>query len=214
MLLVPPALLKAKWVNVLPDRRVFKSHVPLNHLAWNPKTRYIYIVRGGKDVVMLMDNHHCSHTDILRGALIVGAKMEFGPFFDAFLEGTIYWDWFSHIVSYWKYRHVPNLLLLHYNELKADPRGQIKRIAKFCNAELDEKQLNNVVEHSSFEWMKKHQHLFSPPPFLFDEGHFVYKGTNNRWKDVMTPDQVRRYDEVSRKKFEPELSAWVDRETF
>jgi len=151
---VPPPPVKAKWINSLPDRRVLKSHLPLDALPWNTKTRYIYIGRDGRDVIMSLFNHHNSLTDALRGMLNVGPVLEFAPFFDAFLTGSIYWDWFSHIVSYWKYRHLSNLLLVHYNDLKADSRSEIRRIAKFCNIVLDEKQLDNVVEHSSFEWMR------------------------------------------------------------
>jgi len=211
MIAVPPPPVKAKWINSLPDRRVLKSHMPLDALPWNSNTRYIYIGRDGRDVIMSLFNHHNSLTDALRGMLNVGPALEFAPFFDAFLTGSVYWDWFSHIVSYWKYRHLSNLLLVHYNDLKADSRAGIKRIAKFCNIVLDEKQLDNVVEHSSFDWMKKHEHLFSPPPFLFAEGQFVYKGTNQRWKEVMTPEQLRRYDETCKKWFEPDLIAWINR---
>ena len=36
-----------------------------------------------------------------------------------------------HIQSWWNYRHLPNILFVHYNDLKENLTGEIRRIADF-----------------------------------------------------------------------------------
>ena len=33
--------------------------------------------------------------------------------------------------TYWDYRHLPNLLFVHYDDLKRDLLGEMRRIARF-----------------------------------------------------------------------------------
>ena len=39
-------------------------------------------------------------------------------------DGFPYWSHLHHARSYWDFRHLPNLLFLHYNDLKADLPGE------------------------------------------------------------------------------------------
>lgn len=36
------------------------------------------------------------------------------------------------------------------------------------------------------------------------------KGTNGRWRDVLSEEQVAKYDEVVREKLTPECAAWLE----
>lgn len=48
---------------------------------------------------------------------------------------------------------------------------------------------------------------------FFDAGsqRFINKGVNGRWKDVLTPADLARYDTVVRRKFSPSLAAWIEK---
>ncbi len=57
----------------------------------------------------------------------VGPPLERPPesirdFFLTWLErdGYPFWSWWSHIRGWWEIRHLPNLLLVHFANLKAD----------------------------------------------------------------------------------------------
>jgi len=45
---------------------------------------------------------------------------------------------FGHIQSWWQYRNEPNVFLLHYANLKTNPRHEISRIAEFLNITVHE----------------------------------------------------------------------------
>jgi aryl sulfotransferase len=54
-------------------------------------------------------------------------------YFNEWLEwdGYPFWSFWENIRTWWEIRHLPNVLLLHFSELKADMPGQIRRIAEF-----------------------------------------------------------------------------------
>ena len=54
---------------------------------------------------------------------------------------------------------------------------------------------------ANVEWLEK----------MFDGGGrtFVHKGTNGRWKDVLTPAEIARCDEVAAKYLSPECAHWL-----
>ena len=83
------------------------------------------------------------------------------------------WPFWSHIRSWWEVKDHPNLLLLHYNDLKADLPGEMRKIAEFLEVPvLSEEQWSAAVEHCTFNWMKAHAELGAPPQsdIVFEHG--------------------------------------------
>jgi aryl sulfotransferase len=48
-----------------------------------------------------------------------------------------------------------NVLMLHFARLKRDLPGEIRRIACFLEVSIDEARFPFIVEHCSFEYMKR-----------------------------------------------------------
>lgn len=67
------------------------------------------------------------------------------------LEG-IYW---GYVKSWWPYRNDPNVILLHYSDVRKDLKGSVAKIAKFLDVKLSSSELNTVVNRCSIEHMKK-----------------------------------------------------------
>ena len=46
---------------------------------------------------------------------------------------------------------------------------------------------------------------------MFDGGGntFINKGTNGRWKDVLSPDEIAKADEVAAKHLTPDCAHWL-----
>ena len=57
--------------------------------------------------------------------------------------------------SFWCERRRANMLLVHYNDLKADLSGDMKRIADFLGIETPDELWPQLVEAASFEAMKR-----------------------------------------------------------
>ncbi len=96
--------------------------------------------------------------------------------------------------AFWNERRRTNLLLVHYNDLKADLSAEMKRVAEFLDITTPDVIWPQLVEAASFESMKRDGGRLMMPQLdsLLDRGHqnFFYKGTNSRWRSVLTDPDV------------------------
>ena len=208
----------------LPHRRFVKTHLPVDALVFSPKAKYIYIGRDGRDAVWSMYNHHANANEKWYGALNntpgrVGPPIEPPP--DSILEyysdwmekdGHPFWPFWENIRSWWAIRDLPNVKIVHFNDMKADLAGSIRGIADFLDIKLDDATLAKVVEHCSFDYMKAHAELAAPlGGALWNGGAktFINKGTNGRWRDMLSPSEVSAYEARAKKELGAACSKWL-----
>jgi aryl sulfotransferase len=101
---------------------------------------------------------------------------------------------------------------LHFSALKADMPGQIRRIAAFLDIPVDESQWDAIVEHCSFDYMRAHAELAVPLGGAAWEGGaktFIHKGTNGRWRDVLTEEDIANYESRALEELGPECAQWL-----
>src|SRR5262249_42289179 len=106
-----------------------------------------------------------------------------------------------------------NLLMVHYNDLKADLSGEMKRIAAFLGIETPAALWPQLVEAATFEKMKGDGASLLPGiEMAVKGGHqtVLNKGTNGRWRDVLTKDDVAHYRERAAAELPPELNGWLE----
>lgn len=221
---VPPKEVKLPEIEAQRHRRFLKTHLPVDALAYSPKAKYIYIGRDGRDVVWSMYNHHCGANEFWYDALNntpgrvgppIGKPAEtVRDYYFEWLEkdGHPFWPFWDNVRSWWAIRSLPNLLMLHFNELKADLPGQIRRIASFIDAEINESNFDAIVEHCSFDYMKANATKSVPLGGAFWDGGaqtFIHKGLNGRWRDVLSADEQAEYEAIARRELGDECAAWI-----
>jgi aryl sulfotransferase len=205
-------------------RRIIKTHLPLDALTFSPAAKYIYIGRDGRDVVWSFYNHHANANqlwyDLLNdtpgrvGPPIDRPDPDIRRYFRRWLEedGHPLWSFWENIRSWWAARHVPNILLVHFNDLKADSEGEMRRIAEFLGCEIAEQTWPAILEHCSFDYMKAHAANVAPlggAVFEGGAGVFINKGVNGRWRNVLTDDDVADYERMTREKLGEECAGWL-----
>jgi aryl sulfotransferase len=221
---VPPKAEKLHAVEAQAHRRFLKTHLPVDALVYSPRAKYLYIARDGRDVVWSLHNHFVHANEQLYQALNdtpgrVGPPIGRPPadvrqYFLEWLEGDGYplWSFWENIRTWWAIRHLPNLMLLHFAELKADLPGQMRRIAAFLDIEVAEERWPAILEHCSFDYMKRHATKTVPLGGAFWDGGagtFVHKGTNGRWRDVLTAEDCRLYEATARLELGEECARWL-----
>lgn len=134
-----------------------KSHLPFSMMPYSKDAKYIYICRNPKDCVTSF--YH--HTKGFSGYEFTNGTFE--VFFDIFCSGeTDFGDYFEHILSWYEHRNDPNVLFLHYEDIKKDPRTEVLKIAKFIGENYyhelleDTAYLENVLKHSDVSAMKEY----------------------------------------------------------
>jgi aryl sulfotransferase len=96
--------------------------------------------------------------------------------------------------------------------MKADLAGSIAEIAAFLDITIDAKTFPAIVEHCSFDYMKAHAELSAPLGGALWEGGattFINKGTNGRWRDTLTADDVRAYEARAVAELGPDCARWL-----
>ncbi len=131
------------------------------------------------------------------------------PTIEGETDGYPFWSLFDHVACWWEYRHLPNIKFLHYADMLADTEGAIREIAAFLEIPIDEACMPKILESVSLQHMK--QHGLCVPPVFFNQGmqSFINKGSNGRWKGVLSDEQLAKYDAKVSEKLAPECAAWL-----
>jgi aryl sulfotransferase len=205
-------------------RRFMKTHLPADAVPISSKARYIYLARDGRDVLWSWFNHHSKMTPFAylilnRTPGRVGPPLEppdpdIRKYFHDWLDrdGFPLWPFWSHVRSWWDIRDRPNVLLLHFNDLKNDLPGSMRRIASFIGVHVEEQQWPTLVSHCTFDYMKENASRLSSvleSSFAGGSKDFVNKGTNGRWRDVLTADDIGKYERLALENLGPECARWL-----
>jgi aryl sulfotransferase len=215
---------KLAAVEAQTHRRFLKTHLPVDALVFSPQAKYLYIGRDGRDMVWSLYNHHANANgvwyDLLNntpgrvGPPIEKPSASVRQYFHDWLEqdGYPFWSLWENVQSWWKIRHLPNVLLLHFSDLKQDMPGQIRRIAEFLEISIDQSKWETILEHCSFNYMKQHASKITPLGGSVWEGGaetFIHKGTNGRWRDTLTTEKSQQYEQIAREKLGDACAHWL-----
>jgi aryl sulfotransferase len=206
-------------------RRFIKTHLPADTLPISPRASYIYVARDGRDVVWSWYNHLMKMTDGFydlinntpgwAGPPVSRPTTNISTFFHEWLDGDNgplgpYWP---HVQSWWDLRERPNVLLVHFSALKADMPAEMRRIAGFLDIDIDETLWPAIVDHCTFDYMKRNGDNLSGMVNDFFEGGlasgFIHKGTNGRWRDTLSDDEVRKYEDIAASHLTPDCARWL-----
>lgn len=202
-------------------RRFIKTHAPADGVPFWPTASYIVVLRDGRDAFMSLGNHMAQMRPEVMPRLNAEAEADGGH--PLVWTGDPHVDfpmWLSmddaapaYLASWWSLRTEPNVIFVHYNDLKADLDGEMRRIASFLGISVPDDNWPDVVERCTFESMKARGDEIAPFEFLFPGGvdSFLYKGTNDRWRDVLTPDELALYERRVADLLSPEAVEWLEK---
>ena len=193
----PPNDVKLAAMEAQTHRRFIKTHLTVEALVYSPKAKYIYIGRDGRDVLWSLYNHHSMASEVMYNILnntpgLVGPPLE-PPTADI--------------------RHLPNILLVHFDALKKDMPGEIRRIAKHLDITINEKLLPGILERISFKGMKENFDAIMPEATqLWREGAntFMNKGVNGRWQGVLTDAELDQCRAAVARELTPDCADWLE----
>ena len=166
--LVPDVLnLTRRELNRVPRPRLIKSHE-----YFDPRyKKVIYIVRDPRDVVV---SHYFFH--LKEGFFSDSYPME--KFVQRWVAGDVdpfFASWGENVTSWIATRaHGPDFLLLRYEDMKANPAGELAKVGDFLKIPHDQAALEKAVQLSTADRMRK----------LEDQQQKDWIGTRKKRKDV------------------------------
>ena len=202
-------------------RRFMKTHTPADGIPFFDDAKYVVVGRDGRDAFMSLCNHVERFRADVRSGLNERAAADGIPempawdgdhhaFFARWLEDPFH---FAHIASFWPRRTDPRVLLVHFNDLKGDLAAEMRRIADFLGVAVPAAQWPAVVERCTFESMRSRGDEIGSFDRVFEGGatSFLFKGTNGRWRDVLSAAELAAYDRRAAELLTPEAAAWLER---
>ncbi len=218
-------------LEALTNRRYIKTHLPLDGIRFFETIKYIYVGRDGKDVWMSMWNHwhnmNPERTDALnaapgrKGPPLLHPPQDIQAAFDEWLtrgsfpwenNGYPFWSHPHHARTWWEFRHLPNILFVHFDDLLRDTDYQMRRISGYLDIPVDEARWPTLVAGVSFGAMKANAANMAPGgthDTWKDSGNFFHKGTNRRWQGVLRDDQIAAYDALTVRELGAEHAHWL-----
>jgi len=213
-------------------RRAVKTHLPLDGLPFHQNIKYICVGRDPRDIFMSYWNFYRNFTPemiSLTNALPGRVGDELRPCPEDVHE--LWRNWMTracypwehdgypggsvlhHTRTWWDYRHLPNILLVHFADLLVDLEGEIRRIARFLEISPPAEAWPTIVHNCTFAEMKKHGEELMPQAKMILSGgsdSFFHKGTNGRWRDLLDADELRLYDTAADRELTPECRRWLE----
>ena len=215
-------------------KRFIKTHLPADGLPLYLEVRYIVVGRDGRDLGMSLWNHYSGFTDEALASMgeravaephdavtIPKAPDDINTFWHNWTtrgafgwqqDGWPFWSDLHVMQSWWDHRDESNVLLFHYADMLADPATAIQQIADFSDIELSAERCAEVVEAVSFESMKKDGDTYVPfggHAWTHGAKTFFNKGTNGRWKEEISAENLAAYERAAERVLSPSCRAWV-----
>ena len=204
---VPPKEVKLPLVEAQTHRRFIKTHLPVDALVYSPKAKYLYIGRDGRDVVWSMYNHHANANALWYELLNdtpgrVGPPIEPPPAStrDYFLDwldrdGHPFWPFWENVRSLVGDPRAAERAAAALRRAEGRPAGPDPPHRRVPRHPDRRARFPAILEHCSFAYMKAHATKSVPLGGAFWDGGaatFINKGTNGRWRDVLTDADCRR----------------------
>ena len=211
-------------------RRFIKTHTPLDGLPWSDSVHYICVGRDPRDMLVSLRNHMANMKPESFKQLAANASgpwqppppvpEDFRAWFRQWIEhsgtyneGTATSDVLYFVQSFWRYHHLPNVLMVHYGDLKADLEGEMRRIAQFLDIDIPAAEWPALVAAARFESMKANAAQLAPQvtdDVWRDPDRFFHKGESGQWRELLTDDDLALYRRVLNERLAPELAHWLE----
>jgi hypothetical protein len=119
-----------------------------------------------------------------------------------------------HLADAWSRRHQPNVVLVHYDDLRADLAGQMRRLAGILDARVRENLWPDLVAAASFASMRATADKVAPDPsgVLKDRSAFFRRGTSGAGRELLGAAELGVYTARTSALAPADLLAWLHRD--
>lgn len=208
------------------QRRVIKTHTPLDGVPLRARTTYIVVGRHPLDMAVSL-YHHTDNIDRRRMAELTGrpeAVRPPRPPLHEWLVGFVDWEgdpreWLDtlpgimlHLGDAWARRREPNIVLVHYDDLVTDLNGSMRRLARALGTPIDEERWPALVHAATFDAMRADASAPDTLGVLKDPVAFFRRGTSGEGRALLTADEVAHYRARVAAMASEDLLAWLQRD--
>ncbi|XP_008779205.1 flavonol sulfotransferase-like [Phoenix dactylifera] len=192
-------------LEAIPPPRLLATHLPYSILASSVADcgcRLVYLCRDPKDVVVSL--WHFARKD--------RPDMRLSEAFESFCEGVSLsgpiWD---HILEYWResLRRSEKVLFLKYEEMMAEPVGNVRRLAEFVGRPFSEEEekdgvAEEIVQLCRFEKLSSSEvnkkGIYEAGEITLPHESFFRKGQVGDWTNHLSREMGEKLDRIVQEK--------------
>jgi len=149
--------------------------------------RAIYLVRDGRDVA-LSEFAYTSALEFFRGDL--------DQFLQVFLCGKIsgFAPWHRHVHGWLDspIAGTPNLLVVHFEDLRRNPLESFTKMAEFLGVDAGPERIRRAIANNVLDKMKEKERV--EPQRASIKDRFVRSGSVQGWRSKLTPAQIELFE--------------------
>ena len=221
-------------------RRFIKTHTPLDGLPHDPSITYICVARDPRDVALSMHNH-LDNMDLVafftarekaaaRDGLVLEPLAPPRPRPDSPYER--FWLWVDdetpttetgssllrtlrHLETFWDPPAALDVVMLHFDDLRADLAGQMRALAERLAISVPEDRWPALVHAATFDEMRTRASQVAPNARIgawLDNERFFNRGTSGQWRELLDDTDLERYRARAEAIGPADLVAWVHRD--
>ncbi|XVF24617.1 hypothetical protein REPUB_Repub13aG0142700 [Reevesia pubescens] len=185
--------------------RLFHTHLPYSALPdsiKSSKCKIVYIARNPKDTLVSIWHFFNKLRSPEQG------PYPFEKAFECFCNGISHFGpFFDHVLQYWNesLKAPDKVLFLMYEDLKRNPKEQVKKLALFLERPLTkEKEVEEVIWRCSLERLKNLEvNKNGVDPWVgMQNSAFFRTGIVGDWKNMFTAEMSERLDQITLRKLE------------
>lgn len=212
-------------------RRFLKTHTPLDGLPFQERVTYVCVGRDPRDAAISWDNHmaNTKFDEVIAQRVAAVGEADLAELWEGppppppESPRERFWDWvdntemmlglawhFRHVESFWRRRELPNVVMVHYEELQSDLEGQMRNLAAILGIHVAEARWPELVSAATFSQMRSHAGELTPEPtFWRDADRFFHRGTSGQWRDVIGARDLPRYAARVAELTDPDVALWA-----
>lgn len=209
-------------------RRVIKTHTPLDGLPLDPRATYVVVARHPLDAAVALwhqgNNLDRDRLRDLTGTPAVASETprpELREWLSSWIDRTAdpademdsLDGVMHHLSDAWARRHSANVVLVHFDDLRTDLLGQMRRLAhRLRLAEADE-VTGELAVGASFDVMRERAAQLAPDTqgILRDPRAFFREGRSGAGMAELNREDLNRYHDRVAALAPPSLLNWLHR---
>ncbi len=197
-------------------RRAFKTHsappaVPFIRDGSGQDVKYLVVFRNPEEALVsfrpFLDQHSDDWFELWQVSKEETCCQDFPSFYKDVIDARgMQGMFFGFLAAWWPLRDAPNVLFLHYSDMKLDHEAAIRKVAAFLGIEPGPDRWPAILEYTSFPWMKRHEDRFEArtvgkvPPLK--SGAMIRKGEAGQARsDGMTDAIARQFRQMGNQIF-------------
>lgn len=197
-------------------RRYLKTHTPLDGLPYYPEVSYLAVFRHPLDVfnsmasltLKMAGGNMQSRARLPAGGGSARGSVRTPPDIRSFIMACVRAPFTPgvgeqmsvsavthYFMGFWTYRHLSNIHLIHYADMKRDLKSSIRAIASALGIAVEDAMALAMAETSGFANMQANAQQYAPESYSGwgNPREFFQGGTGGQWKNVLNESDVAEY---------------------